>query len=168
MTTCTNKKERKGTLWIGIIFIWHKKHHKVCKYATYCASLAMKGCEYMRNSFPHAIYSNLIIKTSIRSRGFSNNAHINFVSDKIHHRYSYFSLDQFLRRKKTSRWNSNGLILDFFPFFLFRCASFSVLLNSKWSVIYISSASSFNLKISLVGQVCRSSLFSQSVSQVSI
>ena len=51
----------------------------------------MKGCEYMPNSFPHAIYSNLIIKTSIRSRRVSNNAHINFVSDKMHHKYSDFS-----------------------------------------------------------------------------
>ena len=40
--SCTSKKERKSTLRIGIIFIWHEKHHKVCKYATYCASLAMK------------------------------------------------------------------------------------------------------------------------------
>ena len=30
----------------------------------------MKGCEYMLNSFPHAIYSNLIIKTNIPSQGF--------------------------------------------------------------------------------------------------
>ena len=130
MTTCTNKKERKGTLWIGIIFIWHKKHHKVCKYATYCASLAMKGCEYMRNSFPHAIYSNLIIKTSIPSREFSNNAHINFVSDKIHHRYSYFFLVQFPTKNQ-----DETQIVWFWTFFcLFRCTCFSGSHSGQWSI----------------------------------
>ena len=103
------------------------------KYATYWASLAMKSCEYyMPNSFPHAIYSNLIIKTSIPSRGFSNNAHINFVSDKIHHRYSYFSCIQF--PKENSTWNSNFLISDFFSFFLHALASLEVIVVIHLSI----------------------------------
>ena len=49
-----------------------------------------KAVSTCRTAFHIAIYSNLIIKTSIRSRRVSNNAHINFVSDIIHHKYSSF------------------------------------------------------------------------------